>query len=456
MNFDPKMGRGELRKRARANLPKPRVPFAKSDLEQLFTLYSTDSPAELAKRSGLPYLLVYNVVYGRVQTVSKRHYEILFGKPAPRQAPMKVDGTLFRAMADLWLFLNGGTTQADLYRELLDCGPHTAVDHRIFNGRVKTVSAKLEHAIRQKFSDVGIDQPLLERWLDEFAELDQENWVPYRKVQPMLAYLERNLGVHPTAVLRQSVVRYETGELKRVSRTTCERIQRLKQSTQKALKQGGQPHGDKLRETLLGGKSGYTLFSEIEAELLFLCRHNRKGAKYYLGRSLWTYQNRKTKRIADWRARKIIQDCGQYIRAHPALTLADLPESFRRAQIQGLVGVVMARGSQLLSEKEGLDFEKNILRPNRTRDDYENSYQGLIPFDTASHVLGMKRLAFDLMVASHCDIFRSVGKRSERWYLPGMYLKELRGKIGFSLISAKYEKLAGELLLRDEIGTCMK
>lgn len=452
MDAKPMTSTNELRISARVK--KPRVPIAQNDLEQLFTIYSTDSSSELAKRSGLSYLLIYNVLHGRVKTVSNRHYVKLFGKSAPRQAPMKVDGTLFRAMADLWLFLNDGITRADLYRDLLGYGPHTSVDHRIFNGRVKTVSTKIEHALRLKFINAGVDEPLLKQWLDEFDELDQENWVHYKKIRPMLAYIESNLGVHPTAVLRQSVVRYKTGMLKRVSRTTFERIRALQQSTQKALRQTGKQPGDKLREILLGGKSGYTLFTEIEEELLFLCRHKRKGVKSYLGRSLWTYQNSKTKRIADWRARKIIEDCDGYIRANPALRLADLPQSFRRAPIQGLAGVMLARSSQLLSEKDGLAFEKRILRPYRTKYDYDN-YQGLIPFDMASHVLGMKRMAFDLMVASHCDIFRSVGKRTERWYLPDIYLKELREKIGFSLISAKYEKMAGELLLRDETSTCL-
>jgi hypothetical protein len=243
--------------------------------------------------------------------------------------------------------------------------------------------------------------------------------------------------------------------LKRVSRSTFERIQALQRSTQKALRQTGQQHSDKIRENLLGGKNGYTLFSEIEEELLFLCRQNRKNVKYYLGRSLWTYRNKKAKRIADWRARKILQDCDRYIRANPGLRLANLPRSFRRPQIKSLTDIMVSRSSQLLSEKDGLAFEKRILRPYRVRADYGRAYHGLIPFDMASNVLGMKRKAFDLMVASHIDVFRSVGKYTHRWYLPDLYLKELRGKKDFSLISAKYEKMAVELLRRDETNECV-
>jgi hypothetical protein len=453
MDLKAKMSRKELREKTRAM--QPPIPISQWDLKELLTIYDTDSPLVLAKRSGLPYRLVYNLVRGRVKTVRNRHYLSLFGKSPPQQVPLKVDGTLFRAMAKLWLFFDDGATRVDLYRELLGLGPRAAIDHRIFSGKVKTVSARLEHAMRQKFIDAGVDIPLLEQWLDEFDELDQDDWVPYQQIRPMLAYIEGKLGVHPTSVLRQSVVKYETGKLKCVSRATYERILALQRSTQKVLRQSGPQQTERIREKVLGGKSGYTLFSEIEEELLFLSRHKRNGAKYYLGRSLWTYRTGKAKRVADWRARKIIQDCERYIRANPSLRLVNLPQSFRRIQIQGLMDVMVARSSQLLSRKDGLALEKRILRPSRARADYRNSHLGFVPFDRASNVLGMKPKAFDLMVASHCDIFRSVGTYSHRWYLPDLYLRELCGKRGFSLISAKYEKMASNLLRGEASNTCM-
>ncbi|MBI5897311.1 MAG: hypothetical protein HZB24_15340, partial [Desulfobacterales bacterium] len=79
-------------------------------------------------------------------------------------------------------------------------------------------------------------------------------------------------------------------------------------------------------------------------------------------------------------------------------------------------------------------------------------------FDQASHTLGMKKKAFDLMVAKHCEIFRGVGRYDRRWYLSDLYLKELSARQYFELISAKYELLAkGAVRQRDRSGknTCM-
>ncbi len=115
----------------------------------------------------------------------------------------------------------------------------------------------------------------------------------------------------------------------------------------------------------------------------------------------------------------------------------------------------MARSAQLLSDKEGMDFEKRILRPSHSSDEYNDPHHGFTPFDMASQGLGMKRKAFDLMVARHCDIFRTVGKFSKRWYLPELYLKEIASRKDFDLISAKYEFLAKNPKLSRIPNTCM-
>jgi hypothetical protein len=46
----------------------------------------------------------------------------------------------------------------------------------------------------------------------------------------------------------------------------------------------------------------------------------------------------------------------------------------------------------------------------------------------APGVLGMKKRAFDLMVAKNGEIFRSVGRYTRQWYLSDLYLKELSEK----------------------------
>jgi hypothetical protein len=133
------------------------------------------------------------------------------------------------------------------------------------------------------------------------------------------------------------------------------------------------------------------------------------------------------------------------ISENPSLPLASLPPRRQVAKIRPLIEVVMARSANLLSGEEGMAFEKRILRPSHTQVQYRDPQRRFTPFDMASGVLGMRRKAFDLMVASHCDIFRTVGKFSRRWYLPNLYLEELARKRHFGLISAKYERMALDL-----------
>jgi hypothetical protein len=120
-----------------------------------------------------------------------------------------------------------------------------------------------------------------------------------------------------------------------------------------------------------------------------------------------------------------------------------------------LTEVLVARTTQLLSDADGIDFEKRILRPVQPRNEYNKHYHGFTPFEMASGVLGMKRKAFDLMVAKNCEIFRSVGKYTRRWYLSDLYLRELSTKAYFDLISAKYELMAKRLNQSQESNACM-
>lgn len=434
---------------------KPRVGLTSRDLKTLFEVNGTESVTVLARRTGLPYMLIYNLVHRRVASVSNRHYHILFGKPAPQRETLKVDGAVFRAMADLWLFLNDGFTRADLYRDIFGLERDQKIDHRIFSGKINAVDMRIVHIMMQKFSHAGVDEQLLNQWLNEFEVLPPNDRVPYSQIRPGLLYLKDNLGVHPTSVLKQSVVRYETGMLKRVSRSTADRVEALKQKTEMALREDGKKEIEKIKESIVGGKSGYTRYTDIEDELLFLCKYAGRSAKKYLGRGLWTYKNEKAKRIANWRAQKILADCERFIRQSPTIPLAALPHSRQQAYTRSLIDVLVARTTRLLSEKDGIDFEKRILRPSHARDEYNKQDHGFTPFDMAPSVLGMKRKAFDIMVAKNCEIFRSVGKFAQRWYLPDLYLKELSSKKDFVLISAKYERMAKNLRHSRPINTCI-
>jgi hypothetical protein len=421
---------------------KPRVPLTEQDRDLLVALHGGDSVPMLVKRTGLPYILVYNVVRGRVKSISDRHYRKLFGQPPPHRRLAKVDGGQFRRMARLWLFLNEDLTPSELYREYYGTEHPRRPDLRIFNGKIRMVDAGLTRFMHQKFAEAGIDGALLDRWLDEMDALPHHDRVAYSQIQPLLAYLQKHLGIHPTAILNQTVQRYESGLLQSVSMAIYDHALSLKRKTEQALAANDSRELEKLKESILGKKTGYTLYLDIREALHFLRKHAKKSARRYLGRSTWIYETGKARRVADWRARKILHDCEMFIREHPDLPLSALPERWQRQRAGILIDVMISRLAKLLSQQEGMNFEKRILAPAHARDTYTNRYHGMTRFDMAPGVLGMRRKAFDLMVARHCDIFRAVGTYAKRWYVSDLYLKELSQKKYFNLISARYEILA--------------
>ena len=99
-----------------------------------------------------------------------------------------------------------------------------------------------------------------------------------------------------------------------------------------------------------------------------------------------------------------------------------------------------------MKEDETGRYEKDILTPNSfVRDAYDSEKYGFTRIDHASVVLGMGKMAFDLMVSAHSELFRTIGiydDNSKKWYLPNLYLKELTMKQGFSLIKKRYTSLS--------------
>jgi hypothetical protein len=67
----------------------------------------------------------------------------------------------------------------------------------------------------------------------------------------------------------------------------------------------------------------------------------------------------------------------------------------------------------------------------------------------------MKKRAFDLMVAKHCDIFKIVGRYAKRWYLSDLYLKELSENAYFNVVTTKYERMAQTAHEAGEIDPCV-
>jgi hypothetical protein len=420
----------------------PRVRLTNAMLLQLTEEITNSSVSALAQRTGLPYLLIYNIVHKRVRSLSTRNYRIIFGQSPPSQEQAKTDGTYFREMVALWLYLNDDATKSGLYWELYGRGHTQRVDYRIFTGRTRSVDPEFVRHLEKKFSDYGIDPDTVRHWSRELASKDRDDYVTYDRVRPLLIFLKKNLGVNPTSVLHQWSQRYESGDLKQISRKVYDRIRELKFRAEAALAAGSRLEIERVREAIYIPKPGYTLFAEVEEELAFLRQYTGRGAKHYLGRSTSMYKRGECKRLPTWRAQKIMEDCRALIRREPHLPFQSLPQSMVKPLLDGLLQVLKARTADLLSREDGIRLEKQILKPSRTSDEYKKQIYGFTRFDMAGKALGMHKAAFDLMVAKNCEIFRKIGTYSRRWYLSDLYLKELAHKRHFDLITTKYEWLA--------------
>jgi hypothetical protein len=433
----------------------PRVALTEPIRRHLVEDIMEDSVPELARRTGLPYLLVYNIVHGRVKSLSVRHYRIIFGQDPLPQAQAKTDGTYFRQMVKLWLFLNSDVTKADLYREFHGPRPPQKVDYRMFTGLIQSVDLELVKHMEKKFSECGIDRDTVRRWISEIALQDRQVPVAYERIRPLLIFLKDKLGIHPTKVLNQDFQRYESGNLKNVSRKVYDKALVLKKKADKALATGRRPNIERFKEEIYGRKPGYTLYAEVEEELKFLKQYARKSPKKYLNRGTSIYAKGKCRRLPTWRAQKIAEDCRAFIMKEPHLPLRVLPHSIRKSITDAALSVLKARMAELLLRDEGIRFEKKVLRPSNAGDEYKKKIYGFTRFDLAGNALGMRKKAFDLMVAENCEIFRKIGTYSRRWYLSNLYLQELSRKQYFDLISKKYEWLAKKSDPTKPINACL-
>jgi hypothetical protein len=410
---------------------------------------------EFSKNRGLSYTLIYNLANGRIDSLSPRNYRTIFREEPPSQKPERVDGTYFREMAGLWIFLNDEITKSDLYLELYRGKNPKKTDYRIFNGQIRTVETRIERIMEKKFFNSGLDHQTLKTWIQEYNQFQLDPRVSYHVIRPVLLFLEKTLNLNPTLILNQWFDRYETGKLKSVPQKIYDQAMLLKQRAEKALTSGRRSEIEKLREEVCGKKQGLTLYSQVEEELKFLQKYAGKRASEYLGRSISAYEKRKIKRIATSKAQTITNDCHAFIGQHPDLPFLSIPRSYRDRWMNRLLYVLKGRIITILIQHEDLNFERDVLRPLHSRDEYKKENKGLVLFDQASDFLGIGKKAFDLMVAKHCDLFRSVGTYVNKWYLSDLYLKELSEKEFFDFLTAKYERMAKAECRPNSMAACM-
>jgi hypothetical protein len=407
-------------------------------------IFKCDSVSRFSHSKGLPYSLVYNLVHGRIGSLSARDYRIIFGQDPPQEDVTRVDGANFRGMVRLWLFLHRDVTEAALYKEFYPEKGNGKVDYRIFTGKTKTVDARLETLMEDKFRAQGLDRATIRDWIEELEDMDASARVDYEKIKPLLGFLEKNLGVNPSRMLKQQVSRYESGELETVSKHIYSRALDLKQQAEKALESGSRLKREKLREEIYRSREGLVLFSELEDILRLLTKYGGKSSKRYLGRALSAYKKEKLRRVAVWRARRIKQDWRRFIRQKPDVPIKELPLEDLKDQLHELLVILKSHLVKGLLRESAHGYEQAVLMPSHPATEKDKTaHVDLTRMDEAASVLNMDGKAFDLMVAEHSGLLRKLATHKGQWCLPAWYVEELKDKKEFELIKTKYELLAG-------------
>ena len=425
------------------NAAQSRIELDEEMLDRFFKEVFHGGITDLAVERHLPYSLIYNLAKGRVRSLSARDYRIIFGEEPLLHEPDRVDGTYFRRMVNLWLYLNESATKADLYREFYSDRKVKKVDYRIFSGEVKTVEVRLERIMEQKFLDEGFDRSEIKEAIKELDLLPHEERVSYEYIRPVLRYLEEHLKVSPAKLLSGRYQRYEQGELKTVGRRLFNYTLQLKKEVEKALRSDRKAKIEILREEVYGKREGLTLYVAVKDQLEFLQTYGGKSPNRYLGRSIAGYEGPKLKRIASWRVRNIRNECNELIRKNPDLPMRSIPRMHLQERLGSLISILKTIRVRAMTQPEGLEYEKRILSPALSENpEYNAEKDALTRMTRAAYVLEMSKKAFDLMVAANGDIIRRIGRYDGRWYLPTRYLENLSKKEEFAAVREKYEFLA--------------
>jgi hypothetical protein len=427
----------------------PRVQLTKEIRDRLFAGELKGDVSEVSAYTGLPYGLIYNLVHGRIRSLSIAEYRRLFGEDPPSQEQKRVNGDYFRGMVKLWVFLNDGTTEKDLYREFYS-GRRSGkkIDYRIFSGATKTVETRIEKAMEEKFLSQGLDRLQVMQWVQELDRGPAKERVPYEAAKPVLRYLQETLGTHPSRLLRRGQAPYEKGKLKTISKELYGDLLALRRKSEKTLASGSRRELETLKEEVYGKRKDLVLFSEVEEDLEFLQKRAGRGAKKYLARSAGKYRRSVLKRIALRRAEKIREDCDRAVNENQDAPLRSLPSRHFAEKMGELILFLRSLVVHRMIAEKSFSLERVVMDPAyHPYEEYESGGHGFVTLQEAAAFLGMKQKAFDLLVAAHRDVFMRIMRYEGKWLIPDLYLKELSETLDFALIRAKYESLAKRPLL---------
>ncbi|MDY6952810.1 MAG: hypothetical protein SWE60_14960 [Thermodesulfobacteriota bacterium] len=420
-----------------------RVLLTEEMFSRLVVHTSKGTVSEFAREKGVPYGLIYNLAHRRIKSISARDYKRIFGEKPPDRQIDRVDGTYFRGMVRLWQFLHRHAKKKDLYDDFYPGKKIRRADSRIFSGRVRTIEKRLEKMMEKRFFDQGLERPDIKSWIADLDQSEHQERVPYEAAKSALQYLRQVMKIRPSRVLKQRIGRYESGALKTISKERYRRILHLKEKVERTSLSGSKGSMEKLLDEISGRREQMTLFSEVKDELDFLRAHGVKGTKRYLGRSVSHYEKSKLRRIATWRAQKIKADCDELIDKMTEMKVASLPKPVIPRKMAELISVLKSSLVAKLIRDENTVYERGILlAPFHDKEKYRKESYGVTPMDQAPSALGMSKKAFDVMVATHADVFRKIARHDRRWYLSNLYIKALNKEEEFQILKAKYALLA--------------
>lgn len=420
-----------------------RVELTDDIMKRFFHRIFTGTVSDFSTVKGLSYSLVYNLVHGRIASLSARDYRIIFGEDPPLQDLKRIDAQLFRGMVRLWLFLNKEATKADLYRDFYPNRHFHKIDYRIFSGQIRTIEPRLERIMERKFAFQGVNKAEMKSWIREMGRMGEDERIDYEEIRLILKEIQETTGIDPSRILNQWVGRYESGELNTVPKSVYEKALEIKTRVDSASDSGFKLVIERIREEIYGKRKGLILFSEVERELEFLRTYGGRSSKDYLNRSISKYKKSKLKRIAAWRAQKIKSDYEHLLREKPYLAVISLQTEVTRKKVSELVMLLKRRIFEVLMQEPSEESERLILSfPWHMDDETVPSGDGLRSMDEAASALEMSKRAFDLLVANHVDFFRRIAVHEGRWLLPMQYIVRLAEMPAFQFVKEKYEMLA--------------
>jgi len=266
---------------------------------------------EFAQEVGIPIGSLNNLLYsGRGKTISYGDHVKIFRVKPPDENQIRADGTFFRQMVRLFLYLSG-SSKTDFCRDLAsEFDRHVYTAFRVVNGLTETVDPILEMFVKEKLSATGTPEKGLEAAIERHERENpdpEERRYSYDEIKPHVEYLVKHLGPCATKLLGRGPGYYEAPPYPTVSEDVYKTIVDLFERTKRALTSGFEIEMEGIIDEVFDRETnGMVPYYKVRPLLDYL---EGKGValKELLGRSRTYYDNSpKFRRVPGKRYRDIL------------------------------------------------------------------------------------------------------------------------------------------------------